>query len=251
MDACTATDHYNDHHSDQKNPPTPPNKPANPQLPEFVCLGVCGNTYTTVGEALSDHYAKCGTGADVDTFQNPDIELASRTVSEGCGREWYTCEQKTALHEERTCNRWFYQRDDQYGSPLEKERCRIPYRRCLKKTFNHNPDVLGKIEHSDEIDSTEQQFIVPDPQTIPTTPSLITCDIQDCTIITPYDPNDAAAASLHEYCNGCYQYKCNGRTHVEEQCTITNANGNRCTYTFWRCVHPNVPFYGPSHVHQY
>jgi len=39
--------------------------------------------------------------------------------------------------------------------------------------------------------------------------------------------------------------------HVEEQCTVTNSNSDRCTYKFWRCVHPNVQSYGPSHTHVY
>ncbi|MCE2402612.1 hypothetical protein J4G08_17235, partial [Candidatus Poribacteria bacterium] len=30
-------------------------------------------------------------------------------------------------------------------------------------------------------------------------------------------------------------FNCDSLTHVEEQCTITNSNGERCTYMFWRC----------------
>ncbi len=143
---------------------------------------------------------------------------------------------------------------------------------------------------------TEQTTQTTTPVTTPTpSPTLVTCDIQGCTLTTPYDPNDAASAALHAYCGQCYQYKCNGTdhqlvaanswslyctshsfyacqssnhistgncpshtiyacdslTHQEEQCTNTNANGDRCTYLFWRCVHPNVPSYGPSHIHSY
>ena len=87
--------------------------------------------------------------------------------------------------------------------------------------------------------------------TTTTTLAMITCDIEDCVFTSPYDPSDTAAAALHAYCDGCYQYKCNGRTHVEEQCISTNSNGDRCTYTFWRCVNPDVTSYGPSHAHVY
>lgn len=117
--------------------------------------------------------------------------------------------------------------------------------------------------------------------------STIVCNIQGCTLTDAYDPSDATAAALHAFCSSCYQYKCNGSdhsaascgksghhvcsinshvaascgqsghyncdrlTHVEEQCTNTNANGDRCTYTFWRCLHPTVPSYGPSHTCTY
>lgn len=42
FDACAAVDHYNDNHSVQQNPPNIPIKPPDPQLPKFVCPGVCG-----------------------------------------------------------------------------------------------------------------------------------------------------------------------------------------------------------------
>ncbi len=61
------------------------------------------------------------------------------------------------------------------------------------------------------------------------------------------DSSDHSAAS----CGHASHYACDGLTHVQEQCTTTNANGDRCTYTFWRCLHPTVPSYGPSHVHAY
>ena len=101
--------------------------------------------------ALSDHYDKCGTGVDVDTFAAPEIELKSRTVSQGCGRDWYTCEpgsdEKTKLHIERTCKEWVYYRENRYAQ-WRKTPCTAPFRRCLKKTYDHHPGEWGKTKHS-------------------------------------------------------------------------------------------------------
>ena len=141
-DACTAVDHYNRNKSATQNPPNVPIKPADPQLPVFVCPGVCGDTYTTAGEALSDHYAKCGTGVDVDTLPFPATELKSRTVEQGCGREWYTCEpennEKEALHKERTCDKWKFVYDSHFNR-VQKSKCSEPYRECLENTLIITP----------------------------------------------------------------------------------------------------------------
>ena len=86
--------------------------------------------------------------------------------------------------------------------------------------------------------------------TTPTDSSWVVCDIEGCRDSTPYDPT-SSSAGLHAYHSECSQYKCNDQTHVEEQCTITHENGDRCTYTFWRCVYPDVGANGPSHPHVY
>lgn len=223
FDACTAVDHYNDHHSVQQNPPNVPIKPPDPQLPKFVCPGVCGNTYTTAGKALSDHYAKCGTGVDVDTFAVPSIELESRTVSQGCGREWYTCEQdndaKDALHRERTCHQKAYVYDSHFDR-VQESKCSLPYRRCLEKTFDHNPRVLGKTAHSDVV-TTQEQYIEPDPA--PTsTPTPETSEMHPC---------------------GSHTTDVSGDHTLQASCTQTDVNGNTCTVTnFYLCVHHTCVF---------
>ena len=214
FDACTAVDHYNDHHSVQQNPPNVPIKPPDPQLPKFVCPGVCGNTYTTAGKALSDHYAKCGTGVDVDTFAVPSIELESRTVSQGCGREWYTCEPendvKDALHRERTCQETAYVYDSHFDR-VQKSKCLLSYRNCLQKTFDHNPRVLGKTAHSDVV-TTQQQYTAPDPA-----------------------PTSTPKTSEMHPC-GSHTTDVSGDHTLQASCTSTDSNGNSCTVTsFYAC----------------
>lgn len=65
------------------------------------------------------------------------------------------------------------------------------------------------------------------------------------------DPN--ANSAYHAQPTSCFisgHFVCDSLTHVEEQCTNVS-NGVRCTYKFWRCLHPNVPSYGPSHTCDY
>lgn len=265
MDACTAIDHYNDHHSDQRNLPNPPNKPPDPQLPIFICPGVCGNTYTTVGEALSDHYAKCRTG--VDTFDFPDEELKTRSVEDGCGRDWYTCETEkndvnTPLHLERDCNLTVYVYDS-FFDRVQTSNCSKSYRRCLKKTYDHNPRVLGKSAHSDEV----KQIVSPTPTPVPI--PINTVD-GACGVHTGIDASEAnnhewgtapcgdathvgylcqIIASDHEWvyesCPSSHaHYACDGSDHsLQASCPETNANGDTCTVTnFYACE---------THTHQY
>ncbi len=68
-----------------------------------------------------------------------------------------------------------------------------------------------------------------------------------CGVHQSWQSGDHAAAG----CGQSGHFVCDSLSHVQEQCTQTNTNGDRCTYMFWRCVHPTVPSYGPSHTHQY
>ncbi len=237
MDACDAVDHYNDHNSAQRNPPNVPIKPPDPQLPVFGCPGVCGNTYITVAEALSDHYAKCGTGVDVDTFTVPSTELESRSVKQGCGREWYTCEpeddEKAALHDERTCKKWRFIYDSALDRVL-KFKCSEPYRRCLGKYFDHNPRVIGSTKHSDEANNNSGDEQAENPSPSPS-PAMHACGVHES-----WQSGDHSAGG----CGTSGHFACDGSDHsAQASCPSTDTNGNTCTVTgFYACQ---------SHTHQF
>ena len=87
-----------------------------------------------------------------------------------------------------------------------------------------------------------------------------TCGHTDPTANAAYHAHASCGISGHHVCDNnshvaanCGQsghYVCDSLTHVEEQCTNVS-NGVRCRYKFWRCLHPNVPSYGPSHTCDY
>ncbi|MDE0634692.1 MAG: hypothetical protein OXI43_02395 [Candidatus Poribacteria bacterium] len=58
------------------------------------------------------------------------------------------------------------------------------------------------------------------------------------------DGSNHAAAG----CGTSTHFACDGLTHTQVQCTVTNANGDQCTHTYWACLHPVG---GSSHNHQY
>ncbi len=276
---------------------------VNPDLVrKYKCKGkysVCLMKYRTPYEAYSAHRTKCGTGRDIDLevrsfMSSGDLfqvqyatanRLSKRSVEQGCGRAYYTCDSgEVERHRVRTCQKWFYTVDAHLNRHI-RTKCGREFRKCLGRVFDHDPRVFGSSPHSDTppSDAGDDSSTASDDSST----STIVCNIQGCTLTDAYDPSDATAAALHAYCSACSQYKCNGSdhsaascgisghyvcdnnshvaascgqsghyncdslTHVEEQCTNTNANGDRCTYTFWRCLHPNVPSYGPSHTCTY
>ena len=198
----------------------------------------------------------------------------------GCNRAYYTCKNDDRNeHRVRLCTK---DKDDPNNAG-QKTLCMEPYRNCKNPKYDHVSDSPGTTKHSDRrggwvIGPTDHLN-----NAAPGDSQTIVCNIQGCTLTDAYDPSDTSAAALHEYCYSCYLYKCNGSdhsaascgisghqvcdnnshvaascghslhfvcdslTHVEEQCSNTS-NGVRCTYQFWRCLHPSVPSYGPSHT---
>ncbi len=168
----------------------------------------------------------------------------------------------------------------QYYMPYGKKKIRYGQH----KEHQHKPKKKTEGSETAQTPSTPETAV--QNNAAPGDGQTIVCDIQGCTLTAAYDPSDTSAAALHAYCDSCYLYKCNGSdhsaascsisghqvcdnnshvaadcghsshyvcdslTHVEEQCTNVS-NGVRCTYQFWRCLHPSVPSYGPSHTCDY
>ena len=173
-DLVTAVNHYNSHSSDsKKNTGDPPIKPSVPSLPKFMCGGSCEQEFDTPD---SPHYVKCGSGRDVDeeAQENATIVvdpqtglvtyvpqstfsiLQTRKVSDGCGRWYYNCEDE-AEHQILTCRKLVWEAPAYYGASRTNYTCNISYRRCMRKTFDHDPDLPGSSRHR------EQQVVAPDP----------------------------------------------------------------------------------------
>lgn len=100
---------------------------VNPDLVrKYKCKGkysVCLTKYRTPYEAYSAQRTKCGTGRDIDLevrsfMLSGDLfqiqyatanSLSKRSVEQGCGRAYYTCDSgEVEKHRVRTCQKWFY-----------------------------------------------------------------------------------------------------------------------------------------------
>ena len=203
MDGCTAVAHFNtDHSSKQKNKPDEPiKKDPLGTLPTFECLGTCTNTYNTVWDALSDHHQKCGTANALPIlldYTSKQKVLEDRSVSDGCGVSWYSCDSdhstEEAFHRVRTCNKYVAAtRYINYTGSQEKYRshhCGDSFRRCLPHESHHRWRTI-KTDHDDNdpegndsslsgkaYSESSSPIVSPDP---PSTPTDGTPDCPDCT----------------------------------------------------------------------
>ncbi len=235
MDGCTATDHYNAYHSSQReNPPNAPfNKPALGSLPTFECPGACTNKYDTVWDALSAHHQKCGTAEPISRILDFTLQqalLAARSVSDGCGVEWYRCDSnhssQESYHRVRTCKKGVWRtRYTDYTNGKERYRaytCGDSFRNCMPHTDYHKSSIF-KDAHSetDDTSSSNNPVVSPPPSSTLPTPSYHACGVHLSTE--------------------------SGNHSLQASCSSTDGNGNSCTVTsFYACdnhthVYPSPP----------
>ena len=315
-----STDDYTDHSIDKVYKKTHWQVSDLPK--KYPCDGskstdnTCKDKFRTPKEAWSKHRVKCGTKyyvydpheIAVPTVQNIPPqgggygfsavpiairkELDRRTVDEGCGEVWYTCDSdhttQEADHRVRTCK---IEIPQQGGGT---DRCEDSFRKCMGHKKDHDESTRWnfKTVHSDDAagdsadagdDSSAMHACGIHATTVSGSHSQITppcgdsahagyaCQISsdhntamsgwsgpfyECQPHTHFscghkDPTANVAYHAYASCGISGHYVCDSLTHVEEQCSNTNANGDRCTYTFWRCLHPTVPSYGPSHTCTY
>ena len=197
-----ATDHYNTYHSSQRrNPPSAPSGPGNINLPQFECPGTCTQTFTTVSAAINTHYEKCGTANALPIlldYRSKHKVLKERSVSDGCGVSWYSCDSnhstEEAFHRVRTCNKYVAAtRYINYTGSQEKYRshhCGASFLRCLPLLSHHRWRTI-KTDHDDNdpegndsslsgkaYSESSSPIVSPDP---PSTPTDGTPDCPDCT----------------------------------------------------------------------
>ncbi len=161
------------------------------------------------------------------------IELRRRTVDQGCGDYYYdkcphpAASAQGAPHEERTCNKWIWEKPTGYLKAFKSYRCGQEFRRCMGHKRDHNPYVIGSSAHSDEADSGTP----PVASTTPTTPVMHACGVHETTVSGDHSWVYRECPSGHAH------YACDGSNHsVQATCLETNANGDSCTVTgFYAC----------------
>ena len=138
--------------------------PSKAEFDKFLCFGGCNYEHDILDYARDNHQIDCGTAENVDevvrrrrgNIYDERRILRDRRIEEGCGRPYYVCNlDDKATHEPQTCTQWVWEPPDYYGGPLNKSMCGIRFRKCLGKTFDHNPYVIGENVHSTD-SSTEE-----------------------------------------------------------------------------------------------
>ncbi|MDE0482872.1 MAG: hypothetical protein OXI67_09860 [Candidatus Poribacteria bacterium] len=220
------------------------------------CKGTnCNDMFATYYEAFSTHRQKCGKEetqsiSDLlailsigDTtglaWRQTRAILAKRSVEDGCGDDWYSCDSdhatQEASHRVRTCKIEIPQ------SSGGTKTCGDSFRRCMEHKKDHDESTIlnRKTVHSDTPDSTttettQNEFQQPTPTPAPT-PSYHTCGVHE----TSVSGTHSAAG-----CGVSGHYVCDGSDHsLQASCTVTNASGQSCTVTsFYACQ---------SHTHVY
>ncbi len=244
---------------------------------KYPCEGEGGQNdpndrYRTPSEAFFTHREKCGTAKSFSqlvreslstpylyTTESFIIELSRRSVADGCGDEWYSCDSDSddqeREHKERICKIEIPQ------SGGGTNTCGDRFRLCMGHKKDHDESTIwnGKTVHSDtpdssdddDDDSTEQDTQgLQTEQTQTPAPSMHACGVHatsesgDHSWVTP-----ACGDITHA------GYACQiGSTHTNLQasCTVTNSNGDYCTVTsFYACqyhthVYPAPP---PPTIH--
>ena len=152
---CDLIDHHNSGHGISD---TPIRKPKKAEWTitykhyEFPCGGGCG---MIMHSPISYHLVTCGTAENVEKEAEENLILIrddwsrmlevqrilqNRTADEGCGREYYSCNQKEVEeHKRRTCNKWIWGRQFADGAIRDMRivRCGDSYRRCMGHQRGH------------------------------------------------------------------------------------------------------------------
>ena len=228
----------------------------------------CPYSYRTPYQALTAHQWTCG----------DDNAIVSHRVP-GCGEKYYKCPNYDIPYYHNTFKCTRYDLVFKAGeSGRVREYCGTKFRYCTNFTFDScgyligiteagrcsaffGPVRPGSHDHSGS-DNTDTSAGNHRQSEVTETTITYACGVHTgvagsasghvaagCGNPSHFicDNSDHSASS----CGHLDHFKCDSRNHVEEQCTITKSNGDRCTYTFWRCSHPTVPANGPSHNHVY
>ena len=238
---------------------------------DYACKSrssTCPYSYRTPYQALTAHQWTCG----------DDNAIVSHWVP-GCGEKYYKCPNYDIPYYHNTFKCTRYDTTFRSGeSGRVREYCNTPFRFCTNFTYDSGGNIAtitsagrcskplgagqsGSHNHSnsDNTDTSPGNHLQSE---VTETTITYACDVhtgvagsasghvaEGCGNPSHFicDNSDHSASS----CGHLDHFNCDSRNHVEEQCTITHENGDRCTYTFWRCVHPDVGADGPSHPHVY
>ena len=239
-----AADHRNVHVSPGEywNATDPPNGPTYIKWPGFECPGPCTQEWTTVDAAIDAHHEKCGLPETEPVsrlldFASQQTILAARSVSDGCGVEWYSCDSNhssnEAYHRKRTCAKGVWRtRYTDYTNGRERYRaytCGKPFRHCMPHTNYHKSSTF-KDTHS-EADDTGSS-----PPTASTPPP------SENPVVSPPPPPTPTPSPTYHACS-VHETSVSGDHSLQASCSSTDSNGNYCTVTnFYAC---------DSHTHSY
>ena len=226
---------------------------VNPDLPsEYSCKGDGKEMFRTPYEAKYNHITKCG---HAEYVFGHDF-LHTRSVEQGCGYVWYTCDtdhsNKLDRHKVRRCKKTFTNKDS------EESICKYEYRKCLGYTRDHNKSDINPwaSRHSDNANIDEEVKIPDTPTTPDDTPQetdvSYACGIHSGasadessdhqTLITGYSGSFYECQPHTTFGCGHTDLSSNSYTHRSETCP-KNSNGKSCNVgSYYACI---------SHTHDY
>ncbi len=249
------------------------------EVPEVQapCANICGTYFSSDVVGLSNL-------AEAISFRHIEVCPDATATPAGCGDAYWECngrmESETQEHKAKICMLHIYYKEAVYNQYtgkfqvkwVDKGLCAARYRECQelkkvhRKPYNSSGVETLHSENSDDpIDNTP--YCDECTEWCSLCPMLGACGhiysftSKDRHIWGTFPCGDAThvgyqcRAGEHDIPNvgacGHTVYGCGAGNHFKEQCSTTNSNGDRCTYEFWRCKHPDVPSYGPSHTHAY
>ena len=245
FDSPSGTDHsidprYDSDHWDMRDAPH-----------DYECKGACPVTFRSPYSALMAHREKCGapetkTVTHLADYNTRMALLAIRTVAQGCGETWYTCDsdaaQQAAWHQVRTCVK------DYTNSSGVKAPCGVRFIRCLGHTRDHNESDRKRTKtlHSDVAESSSP-IVSPPPTPTPTdgTPNCPDCT-SHCAPPCLCTNSGTCNGSVYYHVCGEHETTVSGDHSLQASCSLTDANGNSCTVTnFYACQSHTCVFPAP------
>ncbi len=231
-------------------------------LPDkYECEGPCTDMFRSAHEAWSSHRRKCG--LESTKHSTDAYVLEGRSLEEGCGKVWYSCDNnadtdanidtEAANHQIKWCVKDFIDSDGvKYNS------CGRRFRKCMKKVFDHNlSDLLPALfsKHSDVEDSSDDDqetdgYVAPSPTP---TPSYHTCGTHVTTVSGNHESAGCGTTGHYQcdskthtaaVCGTSGHYKCDGKDHsMQVSCTIHTKDGQSCTVINFYACQSHTPVY--------
>ena len=236
--------------------------PLDYYLPTFSCIMGCGTgVISTPTEAIEKHRLKCGSAENVEhvvrrqktgNIWSPHIpseeDLLSRSVSEGCGRFYYSCQSgDVSLHSVQTCKKSVWEDGKKLDDP-----CNVSFRSCMGWARDHRNAWWSLATPHDASSDSETDDTSGSSSTSP--PADGTPNCPDCTshCSSPCSctnsgtcngtvsyhacgDHETSVSGSHSYgtytCGSHSGYACqesnDHKTYISS-CTSTNSDGNTC-----------------------
>ena len=225
---------------------------------EYECKGTCTVKFESPYNAWGDHREKCGlpetqTVTPLADYNTRVALLAIRTVVQGCGETWYTCDsdvaEQAAWHQIRTCAKTYTNSNGVSSKCLDDEGEVVKFRRCLGHTRDHNESDWIPLEspHSDVADSSSP-VASPTPTPTDSTPNCPDCTTH-CSSRCSCTNSGTCGGTVSYHACGDHETSVSGDHSLQASCSSTDSNGNSCTVTnFYACDNHSHVYPVPSIV---